>query len=170
MHELFHVQRLSVCLLVRLDVEHFLEVDPTKGFGTVQGAPAVQNVDLATSILRKQIFEAFEDRDGRLRIKPMGHDHMATDQEGCSSLYLDIASGSKNKLLVCILPLDLIRHGVESVDLRQRAWFEGIRKITFLGVSTYLSHGYHDVFLFKGVLSHLFCWISIEESKIQIAC
>ncbi len=163
MNEFFHVEHRNVCISAWLDIELFLEVDPANGFGTVQGVPTVQNVDLATSVTTcKQFFAVFEDGESRFWIKPMRHDHMATYQKNGSPLHLNIASSCKDKLVVCILSPDLICHDVESVKLRQRAWSEIFRKIALLCVPTQGRHWHHDVFCFKGVVSHLFCLISIE--------
>ena len=91
---------------------------------------------------------------------------MAPDQEHRSFLDLTIVASSKDKLLVCIPSLNLIRHNVESIELRQRAWCKRYRMIAFLGVPTHRSHGYDKVFNFQGVLSHFFCFVGIEQSKI----
>ena len=61
MNEFFHVECFNICILVRLDIEQLLEVDPANGLGTVQGVPAVQNVDLSTSVSCKQFLAVFEE-------------------------------------------------------------------------------------------------------------
>ncbi len=110
MNKFVHVDRFK---FRRFDIKSFLEVYPADGSGTIQCAPAVHDTDVTIFVPQEEFLEIFEDAIGRLSAQPVCHNHMTSDQKSCSPLCLYVAPKSKYKLLVCILPLNLICHGIE---------------------------------------------------------